>query len=71
MILRGDIIMLGLYAGVGGAMIGGLLLGVGMYLMTVGLNIGLLLIVPAAPVGSLLGWALARRLAAKLPPEQQ
>jgi hypothetical protein len=69
MILRGDIIMLGLYAGVGGAMIGGTLLGVGMYLMTVGLNIGLLLIVPAAPVGGTLGWVLARRLAARLPSE--
>jgi hypothetical protein len=69
MILRGDLIMLGLYSGVGGALVGGTLLGAGMYLMTVGLNIGLLLIVPAAPIGGILGWVLARRLAARLPPE--
>ncbi|HEY2134146.1 MAG TPA: hypothetical protein VGH36_14430 [Acetobacteraceae bacterium] len=68
MITRSDIIMLGLYSGVSGALIGGGLLGVGLNLMSQGVNIGLLLITPAAPIGAIVAWILARRLAAKLPP---
>ncbi len=68
MITRGDIIMLGLTAGVCGALIGGLMLGLGMGLVAQGAHIGLLLVIPAAPVGAVVGWFMARRLAAKLPP---
>jgi hypothetical protein len=52
---------------VSGALIGGGLLGVGLNLMSQGVNIGLLLITPAAPIGAIVGWVLARRLAGKLP----
>jgi hypothetical protein len=68
MVTRGDIIMLGLYSGVSGALVGGLLLGLGMDLVTQGVHIGLLMVIPAAPAGAIIGWILARRLAAKLPP---
>jgi hypothetical protein len=67
MITRGDIIMLGLSAGVTGGLIGGLLLGVGMTLALQGANIGWLMVVPAAPISGVVGWILARRLAQKLP----
>jgi len=68
MISRGDIIWLGVSAGVTGGLIGGMLLGVGLNLVTAGANIGWLLLLPAAPLSSIVGWLLARRLAAQLPP---
>jgi len=67
MINRGDIILLGLTAGVSGGLIGGLLLGIGMNLVVAGVNIGWLLLVPAAPLSGVVGWVLARRLAKQLP----
>jgi hypothetical protein len=67
MINRGDIIMLGLTAGVSGGIIGGLLLGLGMNLIVQGVNIGWLITVPAAPLSAIIGWLMARRLAARLP----
>lgn len=59
--------MLGLSAGVTGGLVGGLLLGVGMNLAMSGINIGWLLILPAAPLSGIVGWVLARRLARQLP----
>ena len=63
MINRGDILMLGLSAGVSGSLLGGLMLGIGMNLIMAGANIGWLLLLPAAPAAGLLGYLLARRLA--------
>ena len=55
-------------AGVSGSLVGGLMLGIGMNLVTVGANIGWLLLLPAGPAGAIVGWFLARRLARQLPP---
>jgi len=66
MINRGDILMLGLSAGVSGSLLGGLMLGIGMNLIMAGANIGWLLLLPAAPAAGLLGYLLARRLARQL-----
>ena len=68
MVTRSDIIWLGLSAAVTGALVGGLLLGVGLNLVANRLNIGWLLLLPAAPLSGLIGWLLARRLASQLPP---
>jgi hypothetical protein len=66
MITRGDILMLGIGAGVSGGLIGGLMLGIGMNLIVAGANVGWLLLVPAAPASGIVGWIMARRLAAQL-----
>ncbi len=68
MIQRPDLLMLGISAAVTGCLIGGMLLGVGMFLAANGANIGWLLMLPAAPVSGLIGWLLARRLARQLEP---
>ena len=67
MIKRSDIVMLGLSAGVTGSLLGGMMLGVGMALVSAGANIGWLLVLPAAPAGGVAGWMLARRLARDVP----
>ncbi len=64
---RGDILMLGISSGVSGALVGGLLLGLGMGLIATGHNIGLLLVIPGAPASALPGWILARRYLAAHP----
>jgi hypothetical protein len=69
MVTRGDILWLGLAAGVGGSLVGGLMLGIGMGLVVQGAHIGWLLILPGAPAAGVLGYLLARRLAARLPPQ--
>jgi hypothetical protein len=66
MITRGDLLWLGLASGVTGGLIGGMLLGVGMYLAANGANIGWLMMLPAAPLSGVIGWILARRLAKQL-----
>ncbi len=66
MISRGDLLMLGIASGVTGGLIGGMMLGVGMFLAASGANIGWLLMLPAAPASALVGWILARRLARQL-----
>jgi hypothetical protein len=68
MVSRGDILMLGISAGVSGSLIGGLMLYAGMALIVSGANIGWLLMLPAAPAGAAIGWIMGRRLATKLPP---
>ena len=62
MITRSDIIWLGLSSGVAGGLVGGLLLGIGLNLVVQGLNVGWLLLMPAAPLSGLTGWLLARQL---------
>lgn len=66
MISRADIIWLGLSSGVAGGLVGGLLLGTGMNLVVQGVNLGWLLLLPAAPASGLIGWILARKLARQL-----
>ena len=66
MITRSDIIWLGLSSGVAGGLVGGLLLGIGLNLVVQGLNVGWLLLMPAAPLSGLTGWLLARQLAKQL-----
>jgi hypothetical protein len=66
MINRGDIIWLGVAAGVTGGMIGGSMLGIGMAMMLEGVYAGLLLICIGAPCSALIGWLMARRLAKRL-----
>lgn len=66
MINRGELLMLGISAGVTGGIIGGLMLGLGLALVGQGANIGLLLIIPAAPASAIVGWVMARKLARKL-----
>jgi hypothetical protein len=69
MITRADILWLGLAAGVGGSLVGGMMLGIGMGLVVQGAHIGWLLILPGAPAAGGMGYLLARKLAAKLPPD--
>ncbi len=66
MINRGELLWLGVGSGVFGALVGGLMLGVGMDLMVNGQPLGLLLMVPGAPVAAIPGWLMARRLARQL-----
>jgi hypothetical protein len=68
MVNRGDILMLGISAGVFGSLVGGLMLFAGMALIVNGANAGWLLLLPAAPAAGGIGWIMGRRLAAKLPP---
>lgn len=67
MITRAEILILGLTAGVLGSLVGGLMLGVGLGLAVNGAHVGWLLVLPAAPLSGLVGYALARRLARQLP----
>ena len=63
---RSDLLLLGVSAGIAGSLIGGLMLGIGLGLAVQGVNIGWLLVIPAAPASSVPGWLLARRLARRL-----
>jgi len=42
------------------------MLGIGMNLAAQGVNVGWLLMVPAAPCSAIIGWILAKRLAKQL-----
>ena len=66
MINRGEIIWLGVAAGVTGGLIGGSMLGIGIAMMLEGAYAGLLLICIGAPASGLIGWIMARRLARQL-----
>ncbi|SDB53260.1 hypothetical protein [Belnapia rosea] len=70
MVTRADILLLGLQAGVISCLVGGLMLGIGLGLVVQNAHIGWLLALPAAPVGGLIGYAMARRLAKRLPPAE-
>ena len=63
MITRADILWLGISSAVSGALVGGLMLGIGMALAVHGQPWGFLLIIPGAPAAGGIGWVLARRLA--------
>ncbi len=62
MVPREDILILGLTSGVVGSLTGGLMLGVGLGMVSQGAHAGWLLVLPAGPIAGLLGYALARRL---------
>lgn len=64
---REDILILGLTAGTVGSLVGGLLLGVGLGMVTQGAHAGWLLVLPAAPIAGGLGYILARRLVNRPP----
>jgi hypothetical protein len=66
MVTREEILVLGLTAGVVGGLVGGMMLGIGMGLVVGGQHLGWLLLLPGGPVAGLLGYLLARKLAAKL-----
>jgi hypothetical protein len=63
MISRSDILWLGVASGVTGSLVGGMMLGIGIDLITNGAPAGWLLLLPAAPLSALPGWLLARKLA--------
>jgi len=65
MLKRSEIIWLGISSAVSGALVGGFLLGLGLSLAGNGQPIGLLFIVPAAPVAGGIGWLIARRAVAR------
>ncbi len=65
-IIRSDIIWLGVSSAVMGSLVGGLMLGIGMAMVIEHVMLGLLLMVPGAPVAGLIGWLAARRLAARV-----
>ena len=65
-VTREEILVLGLTAGVVGSLVGGLALYAGLALVVAGSHAGWLLALPAAPLGGLLGYILARRLASRL-----
>jgi hypothetical protein len=67
MIQRQDIIWLGVSAGVTGGLTGGLMLGIGLAMVVNHIYGGFIFIIPGAPASGLIGWLLARRLAAQLP----
>jgi len=67
MIKRSDVIWLGISSGVTGAMVGGLMLGIGLAMVIEGKLLGFVFIIPGAPVGGMSGWLLARRLAGQVP----
>jgi hypothetical protein len=66
MIKPADILWLGVSAGVIGCLVGGSLLGIGMAMVLSGVHVGWLFMLPAAPIGGVPGWILARKLAKQL-----
>ncbi|EFH13151.1 hypothetical protein [Teichococcus cervicalis] len=67
MVTRSEILVLGLTAGVMGSLVGGLMLGIGLGLVVNSVHAGWVLVLPAAPIGGLVGYWLAKRLAKQLP----
>jgi len=67
MVTRQDIIWLGVSAAVTGALVGGLMLGIGLAMVVNRIWGGFVFIIPGAPAAGLIGWILARRLAAQVP----
>lgn len=65
MVTRGDILWLGIASGTCGGLIGGLMLGLGMNLVVGGQHLGWLLVLPGAPASAIVGWLMARKLAAR------
>ena len=69
--IREDILVLGLTAGVMGALVGGLMLALGLGLVTQGVHAGWVLVLPAAPVAGWIGKILAKRVVKRLEDEKR
>jgi len=63
---REDILVLGLTAGVMGSLVGGLMLALGLGLVTQNVHAGWVLVLPAAPVAGWIGKILAERLVRRM-----
>jgi len=66
---REDILVLGLTAGVMGSLVGGLMLALGLGLVTQNVHAGWVLVLPAAPIAGWIGKILAGRLVRRLQAE--
>jgi hypothetical protein len=66
MALREDIVVLGLTAGVMGSLVGGLMLGLGLGMVTQNVHAGWLLVIPAAPLSGWIGIRLGKRLVRRM-----
>ncbi|MCR0984649.1 hypothetical protein [Roseomonas populi] len=64
--IREDILVLGLTAGVMGALVGGLMLALGLGMVTQGVHAGWVLVIPAAPIAGWIGKGLAKKLVKRL-----
>ena len=64
--MREEILLLGLSAGVLGAMVGGLMLAVGLGMVSQNAHAGWVLVLPAAPIAGWIGYALAKRTLKRL-----
>ncbi|WP_338661953.1 hypothetical protein VQH23_17190 [Pararoseomonas sp. SCSIO 73927] len=69
--IREDILVLGLTAGVMGALVGGLMLALGLGLVTQSVHAGWVLVLPAAPVAGWIGKILAKRVVKRLEDEKR
>lgn len=65
-ISRSDVLWLGIGAASAGALVGGLMLGIGMAMVIERQFAGMLLIAPGVPAAGGIGWLMARRLARRL-----
>ncbi|MGH7044590.1 MAG: hypothetical protein ACREFY_20995, partial [Acetobacteraceae bacterium] len=68
MIARGDLLWLGIAAGLAGGLVGGVLLGIGIALILNGAVLGWVLLVVSVPLSAAPGGLLALRLTQQLPP---
>lgn len=66
---REDLLVLGLTAGVMGSLVGGLMLAIGLGMVTQGAHLGWVLVIPAAPIAGVIGKWLAGRLVRRLQAE--
>jgi len=64
--MREEILLLGLSAGILGALVGGLMLAVGLGMVTQNAHAGWVLVIPAAPVAGWIGYALGKRTLKRL-----
>ncbi|MBP0493621.1 hypothetical protein [Roseomonas indoligenes] len=69
--IREDILVLGLTAGVMGALVGGLMLALGLGMVTQGAHAGWVLVIPAAPLAGWIGKILAKKLVKRLDAEKR
>ncbi len=66
MVTRADIIWLGVSCASFGALVGGLILAIGMDLTANGQPLGIILMVPGVPIAGAIGWWQGKRLARQL-----
>ncbi|WP_232480008.1 MULTISPECIES: hypothetical protein [Roseomonas] len=64
--MREEILLLGLSAGVLGALVGGLMLAVGLGMVTQNAHAGWVLVIPAGPIAGWIGYAMGKRTLKRL-----